>query len=115
MGTIKRRELSEEEQHVLDHGHLRLLERPEEIARCDQAIVEHPYLHNASLVGEHLRYAFISIKDDGWRSRPGVPPPSPSRIETSSSGGRMNSAGDGGLCWPTTRGCWSCPTAIIPT
>ncbi len=52
-------ELSEEEQHVLDHGHIRLLSDPEDMARCDQAIVEHHYLHNVSLVGEHLRYAFI--------------------------------------------------------
>ena len=59
MSKHKRRDLSEEEQHVLDHGHIRLLAAPAEIARCDQAIVEHHYLHNASLVGEHLRYAFI--------------------------------------------------------
>jgi hypothetical protein len=59
MSKRKRRELSSEEQHVLDHGHLRLLTSPEDIARCDQIIVEHHYLHNVSLVGEHLRYAFI--------------------------------------------------------
>lgn len=58
MSKCKRRELSAEEQHVLDHGHIRLLTTPEEIARCDQAIVAHHYLHNVSLVGEHLRYAF---------------------------------------------------------
>lgn len=59
MSKSKRRELSPEEQHVLDQGHLRLLTLPEDRARCDQAIVEHHYLHNVSLVGEHLRYAFI--------------------------------------------------------
>jgi len=59
MSKNKRRELSPEEQHVLEHGHLRLLTSPEDIARCDQAILEHHYLHNVTLVGEHLRYAFI--------------------------------------------------------
>jgi hypothetical protein len=59
MSKSKRRELSPDEQHILEHGHLRLLTSPEDIARCDQAIVEHHYLHNVSLVGEHLRYAFI--------------------------------------------------------
>ena len=55
----KRRDLSPDEQHVLEHGHLRLLSSPADLARCDQAIVEHHYLHNVTLVGEHLRYAFI--------------------------------------------------------
>src|SRR6266436_8099952 len=59
MRKRKCRELSEEEQHVLDHGHIRLLTDPEDLARCDQAIMEHHYLHNVTLVGEHLRYAFI--------------------------------------------------------
>lgn len=59
MSKSKRRELSVEEQQVLDHGHIRLLSSAEDIARCDQAIIEHHYLHNVSLVGEHLRYAFI--------------------------------------------------------
>ncbi len=59
MSKSKRRDLSPDEQHVLEHGHLRLLTSPEDIARCDQAIVEHHYLHNVTLVGEHLRYAFV--------------------------------------------------------
>ena len=59
MSKNKRRELSADEQHILEHGHIRLLTSKEDIARCDEAIVEHHYLHNASLVGEHLRYAFI--------------------------------------------------------
>jgi len=48
--------LSLDEQHILEHCRLRLLSGPEDIARCDQAIVEHHYLHNVTLVGEHLRY-----------------------------------------------------------
>jgi hypothetical protein len=59
MSKSKRPELSREEQHVLDYGHIRLLSSAEDIARCDQAIIEHHYLHHVSLVGEHLRYAFI--------------------------------------------------------
>ena len=59
MCKTKRRDLSADEQHILENGHLRLLTSPEDIARCDQAIVEHHYLHNVTLVGEHLRYAFI--------------------------------------------------------
>ena len=59
MCKTKRRDLSADEQHILEKGHLRLLTSPEDIARCDQAIVEHHYLHNVTLVGEHLRYAFI--------------------------------------------------------
>lgn len=59
MSKKKPRDLSAEEQHVLDHGHIRLLTSPEDIRLCDQAIVEHHYLHNVSLVGEHLRYGFL--------------------------------------------------------
>src|ERR1044071_3380181 len=59
MGKHKRRTLSADEQHILEHGHLQLLTRPEQIARCDQAIIEHHYLHDVTLVGEHLRYAFV--------------------------------------------------------
>jgi hypothetical protein len=59
MSKSKRRELSADEQHVLDHGHLRLLTTKEDIARCDQAILQHHYLHDVTLVGEHLRYAFV--------------------------------------------------------
>jgi hypothetical protein len=59
MSKNKRRELSREEQHVLDRGRIRLLTSAEDLKRCDQAIVEHHYLHQANLVGEHLRYAFI--------------------------------------------------------
>jgi hypothetical protein len=59
MSKSKRVELSADEQHILDHGHLRLLTSREDIARCDQAVVKHHYLHSVRLVGEHLRYAFV--------------------------------------------------------
>ena len=59
MSKHKRRELSEDEQHILEYGHLRLLDRPEDITRCHEIIVEHHYLHDATLVGEHLHYAFV--------------------------------------------------------
>lgn len=59
MGKNKRRDLSAEEQHVLEHGHLRLLSTKAERARCDELICEHHYLHDVTLVGEHLRYAFV--------------------------------------------------------
>jgi Druantia protein DruA len=59
MSKSKRRELSPDEHHVLEHGHLRLLTSAEDIARCDEIIVKHHYLHNVTLVGEHLRYAFV--------------------------------------------------------
>lgn len=59
MSKHKRRELCADEQRILEHGHLQLLTRPEDIVRCDQAIIEHHYLHDVTLVGEHLRYAFV--------------------------------------------------------
>lgn len=59
MGKPKRRQLSDAEQQVLEHGSLRLLTSPSEVARCDRLIVQHHYLHNVTLVGEHLRYAFL--------------------------------------------------------
>ena len=59
MSKHQRRDLSAAEQHVLEQGHLRLLNSPEDITRCDALIVEHHYLHAVTLVGEHLRYAFV--------------------------------------------------------
>ena len=59
MAKNRRRFVSEDEQHVLEHCHPRVLSSPEDIARCDQLIVDHHYLHDACLVGEHLRYALI--------------------------------------------------------
>lgn len=56
MAKSKRRKLSADEQHVLDHLQVRLLTSPKDKARCDQLIVEHHYLEDATLVGEQLRY-----------------------------------------------------------
>ena len=56
MGKLKRRPLSADEQQILDHLQVRLLTAPKDTARCDQLIVEHHYLHDATLVGEQLRY-----------------------------------------------------------
>jgi predicted transposase YbfD/YdcC len=59
MRKKKCRDLSTDEQDILDHCHLRLLTSEEDIARCDQAIIDHHYLHNVTLVGEHLRYGLV--------------------------------------------------------
>ncbi|MGH8336655.1 MAG: Druantia anti-phage system protein DruA, partial [Gammaproteobacteria bacterium] len=59
MSKNKRRNLTPDEQHVLEHGHLQWVTQPKDIARCDQLIIEHHYLHDVTLVGEHLRYAFV--------------------------------------------------------
>lgn len=52
------RQPSADEQHVLEHLTVRLVQ-PHEIERFDQRIVEHHYLKSAELVGEHLRYVAI--------------------------------------------------------
>jgi hypothetical protein len=59
MSKKKHPNLSPDEQHILEHCHLLLLTAPEEVARCDEAIIEHHYLHTVTLVGEHLRYGLI--------------------------------------------------------
>ena len=41
---------------MLDHLQVRLVTSPKDKARCDQLIVEHHYLKDATLVGEQLRY-----------------------------------------------------------
>jgi hypothetical protein len=51
-----------EEQKVLAELRVELI-LPEEVARFDQLITEHHYLHSAGLVGEHLRYVVI------WRGK----------------------------------------------
>jgi len=56
MAKSKRRALSRDEQHVLDHLQVRLVSSPKDKARCDQLIVQHHYLKDATLVGEQLRY-----------------------------------------------------------
>ena len=55
MARTKRKDLTRDEQDVLDHVQVRLLARPDDGARCDERIVEHHYRHDATLVGEHLR------------------------------------------------------------
>ena len=59
MGKPKRVPLEPSEQQVLDHLQVVLLSKPDDTARCDQLLVEHHYLHDATLVGEHLRYAVV--------------------------------------------------------
>lgn len=59
MSKHKHRDISQEEQHVLEHGHVQLLSSAEDIARCDALIKQHHYLHDATLVGEHLRYGLV--------------------------------------------------------
>jgi len=59
MSKRQRRDLTADEQRILENGYLRLLTRPQDIARCDELIVQHHYLHSVNLVGEHLRYAFV--------------------------------------------------------
>ena len=56
MAKSKRPRLSANEQEVLDQLQVRLLSSPRDKARCDQLIVEHHYLKDATLVGEQLRY-----------------------------------------------------------
>lgn len=52
----KFRRPSPTEQHVLEHLSVRLVTDRVEQDRFDQLLVEHHYLHSATLVGEHLRY-----------------------------------------------------------
>lgn len=59
MAKPKRTHLSADEQHLLDHLHVRLLTSAKDTARCDALLLEHHYLHDATLVGQHLRYAAI--------------------------------------------------------
>src|SRR6266446_8266174 len=56
MPKAKRRRVSADEQGILEHLQVRLLTSRKDIARCDELIVEHHYLHDATLVGEQLRY-----------------------------------------------------------
>jgi hypothetical protein len=57
MGKPKRVRLSADEQQILEHLQVRRLTSPKDRARCDELIVEHHYLKDATLVGEQLRYA----------------------------------------------------------
>jgi hypothetical protein len=56
MAKSKRRHLSGDEQEILEHLQVRVLTSPKDTARCDELIVEDHYLHDATLVGEQLRY-----------------------------------------------------------
>ena len=56
MAKSKRQYLSTDEQTILDHLQVRLLTSPEDRDRCNELICEHHYLHDATLVGEQLRY-----------------------------------------------------------
>lgn len=47
------------EQDILDHLEVLELTERDQFQRCDALITEHHYLHDASLVGEHLRYAAV--------------------------------------------------------
>lgn len=47
---------TDDEQQILAHLKVELISAAADMGRCDQLIVEHHYLHNAKLVGEHLRY-----------------------------------------------------------
>ena len=51
----RHRRPSTDEQHVLEHLSVRLVQ-PHEQERFDQIIVQHHYLKSATLVGQHLRY-----------------------------------------------------------
>jgi hypothetical protein len=97
MARSKRKNLSPDEQDVLDQVQVGLLSKPDEVARCDELIFEHHYLHDATLVGEHLRYAATS--------RPVI----------NSSAGQPSNAGVGAASSPTMPVCWSCRTVGIPT
>ena len=59
MSKTKRPNISADEQRILESGCVRLLTNDEDIKKCDEAIIEHHYLHSCTLVGEHLRYAFV--------------------------------------------------------
>lgn len=59
MSQTQHPSVSPEEQTLLDQFQVRLLTRPEEIARGDELIVQEHYLHDATLVGEQLRYVAI--------------------------------------------------------
>lgn len=56
MRKTKRRVVTPSEQHVLERAQVRLLVERPDIARCDKLIEKHHYLHDATLVGEQLRY-----------------------------------------------------------
>lgn len=56
MARTKRKSVAPAEQIILDGLEVRPLTRAADLARCDELIVKEHYLHDATLVGEHLRY-----------------------------------------------------------
>jgi hypothetical protein len=56
MARPKLRHVCGEEQELLEHLQVRPLTSPKDTARGDELIIKHHYLHNATLVGEPLRY-----------------------------------------------------------
>src|SRR5258707_15541202 len=56
MAKAKLRHVSTDERAILEHLQVRPLTSIKDFARCDQLIVQHHYLHEATLVGEQLRY-----------------------------------------------------------
>ena len=59
MDKPKRVPLQPTEQDILDNLRVVQLIDPAELKRCDKLIIEHHYLHDATLVGEHMRYAVV--------------------------------------------------------
>ena len=91
MAKQKHRRPAPDEQHVLDHCQVRLLTGPDDIARCDELIVEEHYLKDATIVGEHLRYAIL-YRGKWLGVAPGAPPLFISKPETNTSAGALSSA-----------------------
>jgi len=56
MAKRKRPHISADEQAILEHLRVRPLTSNKDTARCDDLVIEHHYLHEATLVGEQLRY-----------------------------------------------------------
>lgn len=64
MAKTKRPILTVNEQHLLEHLRVLPVFSPQEKARVDQLIIDHHYLHEATLVGEHLRY--VALYQGQW-------------------------------------------------
>lgn len=47
------------EHDILDNLQVVELTEPDQVQRCDTLLTEHHYLHDATLVGEHMRYAAV--------------------------------------------------------
>ena len=99
MGEPKRRDIAAGEQRVLDHGHLRLLATPEEVARSDQAI-RHHYIRSTTWWGSNSATP-LSIAASGWPWPPGVPLPFTLKIAMPSSGAALKRAGGAWVSSPT--------------